>query len=78
MKNKIIYFHFLLVLFGYNQLCIAQTNTDKDYIAENSMGSLVLNKGTENQIKAYNNFFEQHHKRHIDELIQLFPSRLCL
>ncbi|MCK5441885.1 MAG: M20/M25/M40 family metallo-hydrolase [Maribacter sp.] len=71
MKNKIIYFHLLLILLGYNQLSIAQTNANKNYIVKNSTDSLVLNKATENQIKAYNEFFEQHHKRHIDELIQL-------
>ncbi|MCK0158944.1 M20/M25/M40 family metallo-hydrolase [Cellulophaga sp. F20128] len=63
MKKKRIFYFMLLVLFSYQHAAIAQSKVGNT--------SLVLHKATHKQLKEYDRFFEENHKRHINELVEL-------
>jgi acetylornithine deacetylase/succinyl-diaminopimelate desuccinylase-like protein len=65
MKKNIIYYFTLLVFFSYHHNSIAQSQAQ----AQNK--ALVLNKATQKQLKEYESFFKENHKRHINELVEL-------
>lgn len=71
-KTKIHLFYLIIVFTGYNQICLSQNKQQ----TETTSDSLTVTKPSDNQIIAYNNYFDQNYERHIDELIDLisYPS----
>ncbi|MBJ2137620.1 M20/M25/M40 family metallo-hydrolase [Paraglaciecola chathamensis] len=65
MKKNIIYYFTLLVFFSYHHNAIAQSQ------AQVQNKALVLNKATQKQLKEYESFFKENHKRHINDLVEL-------
>ncbi|WP_342807097.1 M20/M25/M40 family metallo-hydrolase [Alteromonas sp. M12] len=63
MKKNIIYYFTLLIFFSYHHNSIAQS--------QDRNKALVLNKATQKQLKEYDRFFIENHKRHINELVEL-------
>lgn len=63
MKKNVIYYFTLLVFFSYHHDSIAQSQVRNN--------SLVLNKATQKQLKEYDSFFVENHKRHINDLVEL-------